>query len=61
MYANPLPMGKPFDKGKCVEGKLKLLDDMCIHLTKREMEILNGLKSPREIENFVRDIIRNRL
>lgn len=60
MYANALPIGKPFDKAKCIEGKLKLLSDMNITLTKMEMEALNTLKSPRQIETFIRSIIKNR-
>ena len=42
------------------EEKLKLLNDFEITLTPSEMETLNGLYTPREIEKFVRDIIRNR-
>ena len=61
MYVNAIPIGKPFDKGKCLKGKLKLLDDMDIHLTKREMEILDTLNTPRQIEKFIRTIIHNRL
>ena len=41
------------------EGKLKLLEDFDIVLTESEMETLNGLYTPREIEKFIRDIIRN--
>ena len=60
MYANAIPLGKPFDKGKCIEGKLKLLDDMQITLTEREMETLYTFSTPRQIENYIRDIINNR-
>ena len=42
------------------EGKLELLSDFCITLTEREMIDFNALKTPREIEKFVRDIINNR-
>jgi hypothetical protein len=60
MYANAVPIGKPFDKAKCVEEKLKLLSDMCITLSQREMDALNALNTPRQIENFIRSIISNR-
>lgn len=43
------------------EGKLKLLEDFDITLTKSEMEIFNTLEYAREIENFVRNIFRDRL
>lgn len=43
------------------EGKLKLLADFKIDLTESERETFNTLTSPRQIENFVREIIRNRL
>lgn len=60
MYANAIPLGKPFDKGKCIEEKLKLFNDMDISLTKSEMEVLDSLNTPRQIEKFVKDIINNR-
>lgn len=60
MYANAIPIGKPFDKGKCIEEKLKLLNQMCIIPTEREMEMLDTLNTPRQIENFIRSIINNR-
>lgn len=60
MYANAIPIGKPFNKGKCIEEKLKLLSHMSIVLTEREMEILNTLHTPRQIESFIRSIINNR-
>lgn len=60
MYANPIPIGKPFDKGKYIEGKLKVLSDMCITLTEREMETLNTFSTPRQIETYIRTIINNR-
>lgn len=43
------------------EGKLKLLEDFDITLTKSEMEIFNTLEYAREIENFICDIFRDRL
>ena len=43
------------------EGKLELLKDFEIALTEREMESFVKLTSPREIEKFIRNIIRNRL
>lgn len=43
------------------KGKLKLLKDFKITLTESEMETFNTLTSPRQIEKFIRDIIRNRL
>lgn len=43
------------------EEKLELLKDFEITLTEREMESFMKLTSPREIEKFVRNIIRNRL
>jgi hypothetical protein len=60
MYANPIPMGKPFDKGKYIEGKLKPLKDMSIALTKREMQTLDTLSTPREIDKYIGSIINNR-
>ena len=60
MYANPIPVGKPFDKGKCIEGKLKMLKQMCITLTKREMETLDTMHTPRQIESYIRSVINNR-
>ena len=60
MYANAIPIGKPFDRGEFIEGKLKLLQDFHITITEREMEIFNTLNTPREIEKFVRDIIISR-
>lgn len=41
------------------EGKLKLLNDFEVTLTESEMETFNSLYTPREIEKFIRDIIRN--
>lgn len=41
------------------EGKLKLLKDFGITLTESEMETFNTLTSPREIDKFYRNIIRN--
>ncbi len=58
-YAKYIQVGS-FDKGKFIEGKLKLLDDMCITLTEREMEMLNAFATPRQIENFIRAIIISR-
>ena len=49
-----------FDKGKFIEGKLKVLSDMDITLTEREMEALYKCDSPRQIENTVRTIIHSR-
>lgn len=43
------------------EGKLKLLKDFEIELTESERETFNTLTSPRQIEEFIRNIIRNRL
>lgn len=59
MYANAIPIGS-FDKGKFIEGKLKVLGDMCITLTERETELLHSFSTPRQIENFIRAIIINR-
>lgn len=61
MYVHAVPIGKPFDKVKCVEGKLKLLSDMHITLTGSEMQTLDSLNTPRQIEKFIREIIHNRL
>ena len=60
MYANAIPLGKPFNKGKCIEGKLKLLSDMGITLTEREMETLDTMDTPRQIETYIRSIIKSR-
>lgn len=60
MYANPIPIGKPFDKGKCIEGKLKLLNDMGITLSQTEMKTLDTMHTPRQIETYIRSIINNR-
>ena len=46
---------------KLREEKLKLLEDFGISLTESEREIFNTITSPRQIENFVKDIIHNRL
>lgn len=43
------------------EGKLKLLADFDITLTESEREIFNTITSQRQIEEFIRNIIRNRL
>ena len=43
------------------EGKLKLLKDFEIELTESEKETFNTLTSPRQIEKFIREIIKNRL
>lgn len=53
-------IGNPFDKGKFIEGKLKVLSDMRITLTEREMEMLYSFNTPRQIENFVRAVIISR-
>ena len=58
--ANQIPIGKPFDKGKCIEEKLKILSHMCITPTKMEMQTLDTLNTPREIESYIRTIINNR-
>jgi hypothetical protein len=60
MYAHAIPMGRPFNKAKCIEDKLKMLSQMCITLTTTEMEKLNTLNSPRQIEAYIRNIIDNR-
>lgn len=59
-YAKYIQQGKPFDKGKFIEGKLKILADMDISLTEREMEMLHSFSSPRQIESFIRAVIMNR-
>lgn len=41
------------------EGKLKLLKEFGISLTESEMETFNTLTSPREIDKFYSNIIRN--
>lgn len=43
------------------EGKLKLLKDFEIELTESEKETFNTITSPRQIEKFIREIIKNRL
>lgn len=43
------------------EGKLKLLEDFKIELTPSERETFNTITSPRQIEKYIRNIIRNRL
>ena len=43
------------------EGKLKMLKDFGITLTEREREIFDTLIVARQIENFVKEIINNRL
>lgn len=53
-------IGKPFDKGKFIEGKLKVLSDMNIALSEREMEMLHSFSTPRQIENFIRAVIISR-
>ena len=50
-----------YKANKFREGKLKLLEDFDISLTESERETFNTITSPRQIENFIRDIIRNRL
>lgn len=60
MYANAIPIGGSFNKAKCIESKLKLLRQMCITLTEREMETINSMNTPRQIEAYVRSIINNR-
>jgi hypothetical protein len=60
VYSKAIPIGKQFDKAKCIEGKLKLLSDIGISLTKREMETLDTLNTPRQIEKYIRSIINNR-
>ena len=42
------------------EEKLELLKDFEITLTESEMETFNTLTSPRQIEKFIREIIKNR-
>ena len=59
-YAKYIQTGKPFDKGKFIEEKLKTLADMDIALTEREMEMLYSFNSPRQIETFIRAVITNR-
>ena len=54
------PIGKPFDKGKCIQEKLELLSDMDIVLTEREMEMMHSFGTPRQIENFIRAVIISR-
>lgn len=49
----------PFKANEYREGKLKLLKDFDIALTESERETFNTLTSPREIDKFYRDIIRN--
>jgi hypothetical protein len=49
----------PFKANEYREGKLKLLKDFDITLTESERETFNTLTSPREIDKFYRDIIRN--
>ena len=58
-YAKFIPTGC-FDKGKFIEGKLKILSDMDITLTEREMEMLYAFNAPRQIENFIRAVIISR-
>lgn len=60
MCVNAIPIGKPFDKGRFIEGKLKVLSDMCITPTEREMDALYKCDTPRQIEDAVRTIISNR-
>lgn len=50
-----------FDKGKFIEGKLKVFSDMDITLTESETEVLYSLSTPRQIEKFVSIIIKDRL
>lgn len=40
------------------EEKLKLLRDFCITPTESEKEILSGLSTEREMDAFVKDMIR---
>lgn len=51
----------PFDKGKYIEGKLKILRQMDITLNQSEMETVNAFNTPRQIENFIRQIIKTHL
>lgn len=60
MYANPIPIGKPFDKGKYIEGKMKVLSDMCITPTEREIKAIYECDTPRQIESTIRTIIHSR-
>ena len=53
-------IGKPFDKGKFIKGKLKLLSDMDITLSERETELIYKFNGPRQIENFIRAVIISR-
>lgn len=43
---------------KLKEEKLKLLHDFDIALTPSERETFNSLYTPREIEDFIKEIIR---
>ena len=54
------PIGKPFDKCKFIQEKLKLLSDMDITLTKREREMLCSFNTPRKMEVFVNLVITSR-
>ena len=49
----------PFKANEYREGKLKLLKDFGISLTESERETFNTLTSPREIDQFYSNIIRN--
>lgn len=59
-YAKFIQNGKPFDKAKCIEEKLKVLSDMDIAPTEMEMYALDKCETPRQIENIIRTIISNR-
>ena len=59
-YAKFIQNGDPFDKGKFIEGKLKVLSDMDIAPSQTEMDALYECETPRQIENCVRKIISNR-
>ena len=62
VYAYVLGAACPaYNADKFRQGKLKLLKDFDITLTESERETFDTLQLPREIENFVRDIIKNRL
>lgn len=58
-YAKFIQVGL-FDKGKFIEGKLKVLSDMDITLSETEMNTLYECETPRQIENCVRKIVNNR-
>ena len=53
-------MDEAIDIKKYIKHKLKLLKELFIFLNKEELEHIYSLESEIAIDNFVRDIIKNK-